>query len=163
MLGISVDEDVLAYKLDWGIVCISALAVLFTAIISMQVFTDRHPETVQRRADKAAKRASEGLPVAPRKSLLIFVLRSSAPGILVTTTLCVYSFGVRAVYQALDYTAWRVAVYAIAFLVFKVSFHSITSGLLLLVVCLTICSDRLEGRGYLNGWWSEDQGACHSS
>ena len=163
MLGISVDKDVLANKLDWVIVCASTLAVLFTANTSMKVFTNRHPKTVQRRADKAAKRASEGLPVAPRKSLLVFVLRTAAPSILVSVIIQVYTFGVRAVYHALDYTAWRVAVYAIAFLVFKVSFHSITSGLLLLVVCLTICSDRLEGRGYLNGWWSEDQGACHSS
>ena len=144
MLAISVDKNVLANsKLDWGIACASILTVQVTACIGAQVFTDQHPKTVQRRADKAATRAREGLPVAPRASLPIFILRGTAPGFLVVVIIEVYTVGVRAVYHALDYTAWRVGVYAISFLVCKVRF-------LLPVSCCFWWSDKV-----LTGWRRE--------
>ena len=121
MIGISVDEDALAHKLDWVAVCAGILIVLFTTVTSVKVFTDRHPNTVQRRADKDAQRAREGLPAARRRSLLASVLRSAAP-ITAVVIVEVYSAGVRALYHAVDNTTWRVAVYGVAFLVCKVRF-----------------------------------------
>ena len=122
MIGISVDEDALAHKLDWVASCAGCLIVLFTSVTSAKVFTDRHPNTVQRRADKDAQRAREGLPAARRMSLLASILRGAAPGITVVVVVEVYSFGVRALYHVLDNTTWRIAVYGVAFLVCKERF-----------------------------------------